>query len=103
MQFGVFGNLRLDEQRRSLRIDAGRQPVDDHVPGRGDDALRIVVLGGQRVPVGDEEQAGMLVLQRDPVLEHAVVVAKMQAAGRAHAGEDSFCVHVRSLDVQPEN
>jgi hypothetical protein len=28
-----------------------------------DDALRVVVLGGQRVPVGDEEQAGILVLQ----------------------------------------
>jgi hypothetical protein len=26
----------------------------------------------------------------DPVLQHAVVVAEMQAPGRAHAGEDAF-------------
>jgi hypothetical protein len=68
-----------------------------------DDALRVVVLGGQRVPVGDEEEAGILVLQPDPVLQHAVVVAEMQAAGRAHPGEDSFCVHVLSSTVQEGN
>jgi hypothetical protein len=34
MQLGVLGHLRLDEQRRPDRIDARRQPVDDHVPRR---------------------------------------------------------------------
>jgi hypothetical protein len=68
-----------------------------------DDALRVVVLGGQGVPVGDEEQAGVLVLQPDPVLQHPVVVAQVQAAGRAHPGEDSFCVHILSSTVQEGN
>ena len=43
-------------------------------------------MRGQRVPVGDEEQALELVLQPDPVLEHAVIMAEMQRAGRTHAG-----------------
>ncbi|EXI74058.1 MAG: hypothetical protein AW07_02196 [Candidatus Accumulibacter sp. SK-11] len=94
MQFGVLRHLRLDEEDRPPRVDASRQPVDDHVAGRADDPLRVVVLGRQRVPVGDEEEAGVVVLQPDPVLQDAVVVTEMQAASRAHSGEDSFCVHV---------
>ena len=93
MQFRVFRHLRLDEQRSLLGIDAGRQPVDHHFPGRLRDSMRIVVLRGQRVPVGDEEQAGILVLQFDPVLQHPMIVTKVQAARGAHSGEDSFCVH----------
>ncbi len=53
--------------------------------------------------LGNEEQTGILVLELDPVLEHAVVVAEMQATGRAHAGEDSFCVHVLSSTIQEGN
>jgi hypothetical protein len=33
------------------------------------------------MPVGDEEQAGILVLQLDPVGQHAVVVAEVEAPG----------------------
>ena len=39
---------------------------------------------GQRVPIGDEEVALILVLQFDPILEGAVIVAEMQLSGRAH-------------------
>ena len=50
----------------------------------------VFVAGRQRVPVGDEEIALVLVLQVDPVLERAVVVAEMQLAGGPHAGQNSF-------------
>jgi len=93
MQLGVFDHLRLDEQGRFGRINAGRQPVDDHFPGRLLDAERIVVMRGQRVPVGNKEQAFVFMLQPDPVFQDAVVVAKVQAAGGAHAGENAICVH----------
>jgi hypothetical protein len=48
------------------------------------------------MPVGDEEQAGILVLELDPVGEHAVVVAEVEAPGGAHAGKNFFCVHVKN-------
>ena len=59
-------------------------------------------MGGERVPVGDEEQARMLVLQLHPVLQHAVVVAEMQCAGRAHPGQDSIREHRSGSSGKPE-
>ncbi len=94
VKFGVLRHLGLDEQRRLLGVDAGCQPIDQHVHRRLLDTLRTVVLRGQGVPVGDEEQARIIVLELDPVLENTMVVAKMQRPGRAHAGENTFCVHI---------
>ncbi len=54
------------------------------------------------MPVGNEEQAGILVLELDPVLENPVVVAEMQGAGGAHAGENTFCVHSRLIETKNE-
>ena len=76
-------------------IDAGREPVDHHVPDVLLDLTGLVVMRRQRVPVGDEEQALVLVLQLHPVLQHAVVMPEMQRAGRAHAGQDSIGQHDR--------
>ena len=101
MQLGVLRHARLDEQRRLRRIDAGGQPVDHHVPYVLPDDLRIFVVRGQRMPVGDEKQALVLVLQLDPVLQHAVIVAEMQRAGRAHAGQDAIREHGRNLQSNP--
>ena len=47
------------------------------------------VVGGQRVPVGDEEIALVLVLQLDPVVQRAHVVAQVQLAGGAHAAQNA--------------
>ena len=46
------------------------------------------VVGGQRVPVGDEEEAIVLVLQLDPVIQRAHEVSQVQLAGGAHAAQD---------------
>jgi hypothetical protein len=48
---------------------------------------------GQRVPIGDKKQARIFVLETNPILEYAMIVTKVQRAGWAHAGEDSFRVH----------
>ena len=93
MQLGVLGHAGLYEQYRLRRIHAGGQPVDDHVPYVLLDDFRRVVVRGERVPVGDEVQALELVLQPDPVLEHAVIVAQVQGPGRAHAGKNAVTEH----------
>ena len=87
VQFGVFGHAGLDKQGRLARVDTGSQPVDDHVPGTLRDHARIVVVRGQRVPVGDEKETLVLVLQLDPVFQNAMVVPEVQASCRAHAGQ----------------
>ena len=51
------------------------------------------VLARQRVPVGDEIEAVVLVLQRRPVLERADEVAEVELARRAHARHDSRLRH----------
>jgi hypothetical protein len=45
-------------------------------------------MGGQSMPVGDEKIAFVLVLEPDPVFEHAMIVAEMQAPGGPHAREN---------------
>ena len=101
MQFGMLRHFGLDEQGRLIGIDTGCQPVDDHIPGGLLDALRIVVMRRQCMPVGDEKQARVFMLEFDPVFEHPVVMAKMERAGGAHAGENTFSVHSRS--IKPKN
>ena len=52
------------------------------------DGRRIGVIAGEGVPVGDEVEAviGGIVLQADPVLQRAEVVADVKTSGGAHAG-----------------
>jgi len=52
----------------------------------------IGIIAGQRVPIGDEVEAIVrgIVLQFDPVLESAEVVADMETSGGAHARENAF-------------
>ena len=48
------------------------------------------VVGGQRVPVGNEKETVVLILHTNPVLERADIVAEMELAGRAHSAQDAF-------------
>ena len=86
VQFGMFRHARLDEQRGLRRIDACGQPVDDHVPHALLDDLRRVVMRGQRMPVGHEKQALVLVLHFHPVLQYTMVMPQVQTARGAHSG-----------------
>ena len=83
----VFRDPGLYEERRDGGVEPGREPVDDHLPHHRVDVTRVLVAGRQGMQVGDEEVAVILVLQLRPVLEGAVVVAEVQAAGRAHSGQ----------------
>ena len=88
-QLGVLRDERLHEDGAALRVDAGRNPVGEIVERVTGDRLRVRILAGQRVPVGDEVEAVVLFLERDPILERAHEVAEMQFARRPHAGNDS--------------
>jgi hypothetical protein len=65
---------------------AGGQPVDHHLPDAFLHDFRRLVVRRQRMPVGDEKVALVFLLQPDPVLQRAVVVADVHAAGRTHPG-----------------
>ena len=54
-----------------------------------DDAAGVGVVGGERVDVGDEEVAVVVLLQVHPVFEGAHVVAEVESAGGPHAAEDA--------------
>jgi hypothetical protein len=58
------------------------------VGGRGG----VGVIAGQGVPVGYEIEAVVsgIVLQFDPILESAEIVADVEAPGGAHARENAF-------------
>ena len=88
-QLGVLGQAALDEERDLVRVEAGGEPVGDHVVDRALDHLALFVVRRQRMPVGGEEEALVPILQAHPVLERAVPVAEVHRAGRPHAREDT--------------
>jgi hypothetical protein len=81
--------MALREQCAALRIDAGGEQL-----GRGDVGALAqrcrVVLDRDGVQVGDEVERLEVVLQGDPLLERAEVVAEViRVGGRLGAGQHS--------------
>ena len=87
-QLGVLLDVALDEQRAPLRIEPGGDPVDEHLPLRLGDLRRILVVGGERVPVGGEVEAVRHLGQLDPALQRALVVPQVHPPGGAHPRDD---------------
>ena len=81
VKFGVFGDQRLLEDDGFLRIEAGGQVVGDDFDRVLGDLRRVGVIAGERVPVGDEVEAVVfgIVLEANPVLQRAEIVADVQA------------------------
>ena len=82
-------DLAVGEDGRAVGVDADGEVVrHEALDIAGQARGRIAV--GDRLVVGDEdEELGALLLQRDPVLERAEVVAEVERAGGAVAGEDT--------------
>ena len=89
VELGDLGDRRLQVERRVLRVDAGRELVEDHRPGVGADLVDVGagVLRRQHMQVGDDEERLVLVLQAHPVLDAADVVPEVQLAGGPVPGE----------------
>ena len=82
-------HLALHKDRASFGIEAGGKKIQRHFKRIRRDVRRVRVVGGQRVQIGDEEVALVLVLQLDPVGQGAHVVAQMQLACGAHAAQNA--------------
>src|SRR3977135_465791 len=85
MQLSVLGHVRLYEQPRNTRIRPSSEPVDEYIVDLRRQLRGVVVASGEHVPIGNKEEALVLVLQSHPVLQCTVVIAQMQSACRAHA------------------
>ena len=89
MQFGVLGNLRLDEQRAPRRIEPDGEPVGGDVEGVFRQVAGVPVVGGERVPVHDAVEGVELVLHRHPVAVRPDEVAEVRGPGGPHPGEQA--------------
>src|SRR3989441_7507252 len=76
MELGVLGHLGLDEECRVLRVEAGPEPVRQHLHrvARDRGGIRVV---GEGVPVRDEVVAVVRVLKLHPVVERPEVVPQV--------------------------
>ena len=82
-------HLALHEEGAALRVESRGQEIQRHFERIGRDLRCVGVVGGQRMQVGDEEVALVLVLKLDPVGEGAHVIAQVELASGAHAAEDA--------------
>ena len=83
MQLGMLLDVGLMEDMALFRVQSGGQPVDDDLPAIGPDAVGIVELRGDGVPIGGEPVGIVKVAQAHPFLDH-VIMAQMQPAGGTH-------------------
>ena len=89
-ELGVGRHLALHEDRRPLGVDAHRHQLRRRAQGALAEHLR-VLLEGDRVQVGDEEERLVLPLEVDPLPQRPEVVAEVERVGRRldagqHAG-----------------
>ncbi len=78
--------MRLDEDDRFLRADAGRQPIQRHLIGVLHQILG-AFDGGQRMDVDDAVNAIVLILQGHVILNRPQVIAQVLPAGWPGAGK----------------
>ena len=89
-ELGVRGHLALDEDRGPGRVDPHRDQLGRGPQGPLAEQLR-VLLEGDRVQVGDEEERLVVLLEVHPLPERAEVVAEVErVGGRLDAGEHAW-------------
>ena len=93
-QLRDLGDQRLQVERALVRVDADGQEVEHALADVVADVVRRArVAGGQRVVVGDQEEAVVLaaVLQLEVFFERADVVAEVELARSAAARSAAAC------------
>ena len=92
MEFGVFRDERLLEDDGFSRVESGGEIVGDNFDSILRDGGGVRVVARERMPVGDEVETFIcrIVLQADPVLQRAKIVADVKFAGRPHSAENSI-------------
>ena len=74
MQLGGLRHVRLNEDGALFGVEAAGEPIGGDLERVLIDARGVGVIGRQRMPVGREEEALVLMLEVDPVLNGADVV-----------------------------
>ena len=86
-----FRDLTLDQEVALARIEAGGQQIERDLPHRSGEQFGALLVRRQRLDVGDEEEALMGILVREPLPDHGHVLAQMQGARRANARQKASC------------
>src|ERR1700722_355148 len=86
----MLENLRLDEERGFRRVKSDGKPIGGDLQSIFRYRRRVFVMGGEGVPIGDEEKTFVFFLQFKPVRERTKKMADVKTAGWAHAAENSF-------------
>ena len=73
------GDVRLLEDDGAAGVEAGGEKVERDLEDVLLHAGGVGVVGGEGVQVGDEEEAVVVVLEVDPVVQRTHVVAEVQA------------------------
>jgi hypothetical protein len=73
----------------TVRVDADGEPVGGDVEHALADVVGLVGPGGERVLVGDQEEAVVGVLEGQPVLDRPDVVPEVHLPSRGVAGQDA--------------
>ena len=68
VKFSVLRHPRLNEDGGGARVHPCRQPIDDRIPGVLLDVIGVFVVRGEGMPIGDEEEALIFVLETHPIL-----------------------------------
>ena len=84
LQFRMLRHMRLNEERRALRIDTRGEQTDRHLSSPGGQRPRIVGVG-DGMQIDDAENAFMHLLQPDPVLDRTEPVADVEFTGRLNS------------------
>src|SRR5437763_12140747 len=90
MKFGVLRHMRLNEKRGFFRIESGGQPVNSNVQNALLHSRSVSIVRGQGMPISDEEETIIFLLQLDPVAQRAHVVAQVQLARGTHSARNAL-------------
>ncbi len=96
MQFRMLRHMRLDEHGATLWIKPGCQPVQQYFQRILFYLRGVCVIRGKSVPVGHEEEALVLVLHADPVVQRAHEIPQMELSRGPHAAQNPFPLISRS-------
>ena len=83
-------DVGLPEDRAFRRIEPDAQPLRHHGPGAFLDAVRGLIVRGQRMPVGDKEETAIVLLQSGPVAQCPVEMSQMKKSGGARPAYNDF-------------
>jgi hypothetical protein len=68
---------RLNKDGGGTRVNPRREPIDHRVPGVLLNVVGVFVVRGEGMPISDEEEALVLVLETHPIFQHPMIVPKV--------------------------